>query len=212
MGKYDGTCQYCEGKYSLTMMKKHLNICPARQLLMSSDKRNASGVLVSAQLGRQYWLLVELRATATLADLDDFLRYQWLECCGHLSEFEIDGVCYGSHPEGFERSMKAPIQRVLGPGMTFSHDYDFGSTTTLKLQMLSAPQPIALQAKTQLAAINLAPDFACHSCGQQAEMVCTECYEEPFYCESCLEDHECGPEMALPIVNSPRMGVCAYEG
>src|SRR5260370_19281758 len=42
---------------------------------------------------------LELPANATLADLDDFLRDTWLECCGHLSEFTIKDVSYSSVPE-----------------------------------------------------------------------------------------------------------------
>lgn len=31
-------------------------------------------------------------------------------------------------------------------------------------------------------------------------------------CEDCEETHECGTEMLLPVCNSPRCGVCGYEG
>jgi len=33
-------------------------------------------------------------ARATLTDLDGFLRDIWLECCGHLSAFDIGTVRY----------------------------------------------------------------------------------------------------------------------
>jgi hypothetical protein len=37
--------------------------------------------------------------------------------------------------------------------------------------------------------------------------------ENPFYCERHAEDHDCDElEMILPVVNSQRMGVCAYAG
>lgn len=47
-----------------------------------------------------------------------------------------------------------------------------------------------------------------------AVSICTECYWEGdgFLCEDCMEIHECGEDMQLPACNSPRMGVCAYEG
>ena len=35
-----------------------------------------------------------MKAKSTLEELDDFLRGAWLECCGHLSDFEIDGITY----------------------------------------------------------------------------------------------------------------------
>jgi len=31
-------------------------------------------------------------------------------------------------------------------------------------------------------------------------------------CEGCAGEHECGEEMLLPVVNSPRVGMCGYEG
>lgn len=35
----------------------------------------------------------------------------------------------------------------------------------------------------------------------------------PFWCEECLDKvEEEEPENLLPICNSPRMGVCGYEG
>jgi hypothetical protein len=37
---------------------------------------------------------VEMKARSTLEELDDFLRGEWLECCGHLSDFEIGGTTY----------------------------------------------------------------------------------------------------------------------
>jgi hypothetical protein len=37
--------------------------------------------------------------------------------------------------------------------------------------------------------------------------------QNPFYCEHHSEDHDCDePEMLLPVVNSPRMGMCGYTG
>jgi hypothetical protein len=37
--------------------------------------------------------------------------------------------------------------------------------------------------------------------------------ENPFYCEEHAGDHGCeDAEMLLPVVNSPRMGMCGYAG
>jgi hypothetical protein len=38
--------------------------------------------------------------------------------------------------------------------------------------------------------------------------------ENPFYCGAHAEseEHECGEEALLPVVNSPRMGMCGYTG
>ena len=36
--------------------------------------------------------------------------------------------------------------------------------------------------------------------------------EDPFLCEVHTEKHDCGEEALLPVVNSPRMGMCGYTG
>lgn len=60
------------------------------------------------------------------------------------------------------------------------------------------------------------PVWACEVCESDATQVCTFCmYEKanPFYCETHAEDHDCEEEeMVLPVVNSPRMGMCGYTG
>ena len=45
-----------------------------------------------------HWLHLEAPASVQLQLLDDFLRDLWLECCGHLSCFTIDGVRYEAVP------------------------------------------------------------------------------------------------------------------
>jgi len=32
--------------------------------------------------------------------------------------------------------------------------------------------------------------------------------KEAFYCDECGTEHDCEEEMMLPVLNSPRMGVC----
>ncbi len=61
---------------------------------------------------------------------------------------------------------------------------------------------------------NEAPVIVCQSCGKPATQVCSQCvYDgEGWLCEECAEDHECGEEMFLPVVNSPRVGMCGYTG
>src|SRR5207302_5259625 len=46
-----------------------------------------------------YWMHLEMPVDATLADLDDFLRDTWLECCGHLSAIRIGNTSYMSQTQ-----------------------------------------------------------------------------------------------------------------
>jgi hypothetical protein len=62
--------------------------------------------------------------------------------------------------------------------------------------------------------MNEPPSIPCMSCGKIAAQVCTECLwsGEGWLCDECAAEHECGEEMLLPVVNSPRVGVCGYTG
>jgi len=168
----------------------------------------------------EYWLHIEIPANAKLRDLDQFLRDIWLECCGHLSAFEINGVQYHLETEGFYlepvKGMHFKLSKVLNPGMKFHYTYDFGSSTELKLKVISERKGKAIKEKVRILARNDPPEINC-SCGEDAKWVCTVCIEENlgedcYFCDECAEKHECGEEMLLPVVNSPRMGVCGYEG
>src|SRR5690606_37684951 len=91
-----------------------------------------------------YWLHVAVPTDAPLYALDRFLRDIWLECCGHLSSFVINGVKYtsfeddGNGPYAETRSMEARCGDILSEGTRFSYDYDFGTTTRLSLRVLGA--------------------------------------------------------------------------
>jgi hypothetical protein len=107
------------------------------------------------------------------------------------------------HHAGFlpeDESMDVRLGEALGPGRTFLHEYDFGSTTELKLRVLGEreePLPARTPAVTLLAR-NQPPEAVCDVCG--------------LLCAAHAGNHACGEEMLLPLVNSPRAGVCGYTG
>ena len=53
--------------------------------------------------------------------------------------FEIDGESFASNPdrEFGDRSMNTKLKSVLDVGMRFKYEYDFGSSTDLKLKVVS---------------------------------------------------------------------------
>ena len=157
---------------------------------------------------------LDVGGDATLKNLDGFLRGIWLECCGHLSAFTIQGTQYMSDPYYDEDiGMDARMDRVLTPGMKFIHEYDFGTTTELDLKVVSEREG-AMEGDIQLLARNDPPEITCGECGDPATLMCTECSWESkgWLCDKCARKHECGEEMMMPVVNSPRVGVCGYTG
>ncbi len=104
-----GVCSFCKGEFEKAKMTQHLKYCKQRATEIATELENTPAVqkirlfhiLVEGRYNPQYWMHLELSAQDDLADLDDFLRAIWLECCGHLSEFTIGGTSYSSEPEDY---------------------------------------------------------------------------------------------------------------
>lgn len=98
-----GKCKYCGKEYTLSYMNKHLPVCEERQKRwiekIGSKKYGYFELAIYSKYSRDYWMFVEIKETETLKALDQFLRDIWVECCGHLSEFDINGVIYDCDPE-----------------------------------------------------------------------------------------------------------------
>jgi hypothetical protein len=207
-------------------MTRHLKSCLAEHEPSRGESARIFRLRIEDAYSPVYWMDLEMKARSTLEELDDFLRGEWLECCGHLSDFEIDGTTY-TVPNPYdgpfsifadrnERTMNFKLGKILNKGTSFQHTYDFGSSTELKLRVVDERQGRAVKETVRLLSQNEAPVWLCEVCGEDASWVCTFCMyerENPFYCEHHAEDHDCDePEMLLPVVNSPRMGVCGYSG
>jgi hypothetical protein len=100
--------------------------------------------------------------------------------------------------------------------LEINYVYDFGSSTELMVKVLGKCQgPKKEGGIIEVLARNEAPTILCDECDKNiAKQICTECqwYDVGWLCDKCVENHECGEEMMLPVVNSPRTGVCGYTG
>jgi hypothetical protein len=104
-----GVCSFCKGEFEKAKMTQHLKYCKQRATEIATElestpalkKTRLFHILVEGRYNPQYWMHLEMSASDSLADLDDFLRAIWLECCGHLSEFTIGGTSYSSEPEDY---------------------------------------------------------------------------------------------------------------
>ena len=234
-----GQCEFCGKKLAKSGMTRHLQCCEERKNAIARlEKPHRRGnqilhLVVEGKYQTAYWLHVETRADSQLAALDDFLRDIWLECCGHMSEFMFPKAKAGRGSDGFG-AMQQMLESILNgdfpmddddPNMNvrlgdrvkkgdeFFYDYDFGSTTKLKLRVVAERQGTLRKNVVNLLARNTPPVILC-DCGKPAKYVCTECMwdDEGWLCEKCAGSHPCGDEFFLPVVNSPRCGVCAYTG
>jgi hypothetical protein len=222
----EGTCQLCKGKFKKAVVTRHLAKCVAdhetERPAVSKTKPKTGKLFHLVVEGRgmpMYWLHLEVPATATLEDLDSYLREIWLECCGHMSQFTIGDMFYSVQPDEDDfggdleqRDMKVPVGKILHPGLALTYDYDFGSTTELTLKVASEREGKAAKKHgVRLLARNDPPAIPCGKCGKPAVWIDTENAWEPtgWLCESCAGEDS---EEFLPVVNSPRTGVCGYTG
>lgn len=203
-----GVCNKCKEIVSIRTAKGHIAKCLNQGI---EDSPNA--FLVKVQWPHKspiYWLYLSVPFKSTLEDLDRFLRKIWLECCGHLSQFTIRQKRYSSYfePNSFlpfeEFSMSIRNEKILVPGLKFKHEYDFGSTTELLLEVVGSVKAEATK-EISLVIQNQEPEFKCATCGKKAKMISST--ENNYFCKSCIKKNK---DYFLPLVNSPRTGVCGY--
>ena len=213
-----GPCVYCGREMTRSGLGKHLQSCPKRQAVISaiSSRNRDEQLLYHLQVQDawqgDFWLHLEMPGSASLDDLDHYLRAIWLECCGHLSRFSVGGW------DGNEIAMDTLAKQVFRPGIELIHIYDFGtsSETLIKVVAVRDGRPTTSSPLT-LMARNHPPEVGCMLCDQSATWLCMECvYEhddQGTLCDRHVRDHphdDYGG--SVPFVNSPRTGMCGYEG
>ncbi len=212
-----GTCLLCRKTFSKRSISNHLKACRDKHPATGTQLRagRVLHLIVEGAYSPVYWLHLEADADAALYDLDSLLRHTWLECCGHLSAFKIGNVYYESESSLDDgNNMDIRLGDVLRPKRKFDYTYDFGDSTRLTLHVVSQREAVMQPGSIQIQARNDAPDIRCSECDKPATAVCTECLWDGvgWLCNKCQAKHECGEEMTLPVVNSPRVGVCGYTG
>jgi uncharacterized protein YchJ len=106
-------------------------------------------------------------------------------------------------------TMDFKLKQVISVGDKFRHDYDFGSTTILKLEVVDEYLTGESHSQIEILARNEEIQNFCANCNQKGKYFNYE--EEKFFCEDCLEEDS---DMVgeLEYTNSPRDGVCGYAG
>jgi len=215
-----GICTHCGKEVAKGSVTKHLATCP--QIQESIGKAEGSKAVaeslyhlrVEDAYQKQFWLDLEIGGTKTLNHLDTYLRGIWLECCGHLSEFML-----GSGRLAETIGMQRKIGDVFSQAEEkLTHIYDFGtsSETLVKLVGMRLGKPLTKKPSALLVR-NKMPEVQCIKCDQPATHLCLECqYEDEVWGALCDKHAKTHPHNnygePIPLVNSPRLGMCGYEG
>jgi hypothetical protein len=217
-GKTEGPCAFCGKRATRGGMSRHLRSCAARKAAVAAadagpgEAETMLHLQVQDAHGGPFWLHLEMRGTAPLKKLDEYLRAIWLECCGHLSEFSRGG--WGGSKIGMTRR----AQDAFPPQTELTHIYDFGTSTVTLVKAVDrrtgkplSRHPIYLMSRNEM------PAAECAECDRAGAYLCLECMYEgeahPVLCQAHAKSHpheEYGDPM--PLVNSPRSGECGYTG
>lgn len=213
-----GTCHLCKQEIAKNGVSKHLSSCTAwKELLQKAEQKKVNSQLlyhlrIQSLDASEFWFDVEMNGNSKLETLDLYLRKIWLECCDHLSEF------YAGKRYGETIDMKLRIADTLARTPAVTHIYDFGTSSETSIKVVSVREgkpvtknPIALLVR------NVMPSQECMECGEPATRLCLECvYEDSEWgvlCEEHVKTHShYENEEPIPLVNSPRLGMCGYTG
>ena len=206
--KSEGKCLFCGKTFAKAGINRHLATHLEEKAITAIS---GSSFLVKVETDKYwgatpYFLSLWIDGDTTMKTIDKFLRDIWLECCGHLSKF---------HGAGMAKKAKDVFEK----GVRIDYEYDFGSTTALTLTVIGE-YSIKSDKKIVLLSRNEPPEIICSICKKvPATQICTVCMYDgnAVFCDKCAEKHaeKCGDfsdYASMPIVNSPRMGVCGYEG
>ena len=160
-----------------------------------------------------FWLHAAVKKDASLRHLDQFIRNEWVECCGHSSLFRIGGADYTNNTRILPgKSMNAKLADVMTQGVPIDYEYDIGTPTELQAEIVGEIKLVARREKVLYMAQNYMPKYKCVRCGRRAELVSRPGMEpiaKSVICARCSrEEEEIG--RYLPLLNSPRTGVCGY--
>lgn len=143
-----GKCKYCGKEYTRAYMLRHLDSCKKRKERIAAEtgtkKCGYFELVISGKYEKEYWLVIEIGENVTLKDLDSFLRDIWVECCGHLSTFNIYGVSYTVEPAvssmwgQTDKSMNYKLKSVLEKGMSIGYRNSYAMNAIRKQPPLSA--------------------------------------------------------------------------
>ncbi len=212
---FTGQCYLCCKNYSKNGILRHLKACQKKSKKDFSDGFDHTfhliieGVYIPA-----YWLHLKAREDMLLQELDELLRATWMECCGHMSVFKIKGDVFLSEKmleemEGL--GMDIELGDILKPGLEFTYVYDLGNPTDLFVRVVEETTE-NFPESFQVLARNNPPDISCDYCGDVAALICSECTGSLgcWFCQDCIDEHDCGNDRFLQVKNSPRIGICQY--
>lgn len=226
--KSEGKCHFCGEMKTQRSINTHLSKHLQQMEKDPEIGKKIKSYLVYVRAGEMF-LSLWVNADTSFAELDHFLRGIWLECCGHLSSFRDKNGYYkqptskdtwGLEPDEQEVPMTFTLRKVMEKGKKLDYEYDFGSTTYLSIEVKGEYTIEPAEYVVVLLSRNEPLKILCQTCQKApAAAICSvEGWDsDSLFCEKCAKKHaktckDFADYARLEVVNSPRMGICAYGG
>lgn len=219
-----GDCVYCKKSFTHTTINRHLATHLAAMQAEKKDTKAKSfllSVTTPSKWGKSGFFLSLLADSNTMfGEIDGFLRGIWLECCGHLSGFNLPAkrrpsidpdsaeqkalmALLKTDPEKFSETMNAydaqeidmntRLGKVLHKGLKLTYDYDYGSTTELDITVYQEFAFNTEQSGLKLLSRNNPMFFPCSRCGKEPSgILCSEHIwsGNGNFCTACAKIHK----------------------
>ena len=156
----EGICHVCGNPLRADDVRSHAASCfmvavRSRYTVRDVDERYARSKPIMIWVRSEelrHWMMLIVQPTTSLRQLDQFLRDLWLECCGHMSHFQIGNIQYSACVPGpgdlpmFDTDLAEPdeqhmvhtVEETTAMGQQFRHEFDYGDTTCLDLECVAA--------------------------------------------------------------------------
>jgi len=185
-----GNCYRCNKKVDINDVPSHAQKCNELK-----DNECVIGVISEGVSGKLYWVGMICTTNTKLSHIETFLKDIWLYCCPHRSTFSYN-----------KKATLMDVIKKTGKMERIMYEYDMGSTTSAVIQVLKHNEACVLntakKATITLVCQNRAPLMKCVDCKKKAVSV----GENGGKCGVCADEED------LPLLNSPRTGVCGYDG
>ncbi len=148
-----GTCFVCNETIDIDYAMHHLKNCGVTPVVLKTEQV----FVIKVSSGNEFWMFVEASGATTLKNLYLFLRSNWFECCGHMSEFFVDGV------DDKTDYMEKNLNEMLSFGKTFHYQHNTGVATRIVGEVVAVKSSL-LTKDINLLLRKTIPEERCNTC------------------------------------------------
>jgi len=198
------TCEFCDIKFGSREYSKHLIDC------ICEKEKNNSGYLIeftskSPITKKKYFIYAIFGLYCTFEDINLFLREEWCDCCQHLSTFDVIILENNKKLKVMDIDFDINIS-IFENAEKFIYEYDMGTPTIVEFKIIKKLNSNISDSKIDIIFQNKPHILKCE-CNNNAKYT----YLDTLLCDECYDDIDCEEQIDI-LVNSPRTGICGYEG